>query len=288
MSCYHIKRLPQEITDHIIDYVACDPGSFSRCQTLKRCSLTCRHWRSRAQFHLFHYQWVNSPVKLQKVLELSKDERIPAYLRVLHIEPLVYFRADLSFASWWAPLLKAFFQLRDVRLLNVFLKDDLPFRRAGAVSTSLTQLSLWKFRAPTCQSVTELLHELPNLQHLKLERTLWHCHGYCKDHLPASESPATAVLPRPRLRRLTADNFFGYVTLGCLSKHLDLSQLERLSVVLHKRPDENGSHPLIFASHPILDQVLSAAKQSLQAAWFEVPDVLDELLYTGVAAGKSQ
>lgn len=286
MACHRIKRLPQEITDQIIDYIACDPGSFTRCQTLKKCSLTCRCWRSRAQFHLFRFLWVNSPVKLQRLLDLCKDERIPAYLRVLHIEPLVYFRADLTFESWWGPPLKALLQLRDVRLLNVFLKDDLPFRRAAVLSTSLTQLSLWKFRAPTCQSVTELLHELPNLQHLKLERTLWHCHGYCKDHLPASEGP-TAELPHPRLRRLTADNYFGYVTLGCLSQHLDLSYLERFSVVFHKRPDEHANYPIIFTSHPILDQVLSAAKQSLQAAWFEIPDLLDELLYTGRNAGKS-
>ncbi|KAF7798921.1 hypothetical protein EIP86_010149 [Pleurotus ostreatoroseus] len=276
------SQLPQELVNAIIDHVAHDPGSFARRQTLNACSLTCRAWLAHAQSHLFRSQWINSPAKHLLLLQTATDARLASYVRTLHIEPIVADREPASFGPWWLAPLRSFAQLRDVHLFNVVLAADVPFPfgiPAPAVSTSLTQLALWKFSAPTCRSVLALLHALPSLVHLQLERALWYHRGaLCSDQVPPLEEP-NIVLRRPLLRRLSVDSYCGYGIFECLVMHLDFSQLERLSLVLHKQIDEQSKHPVINASHPVLDQLLSIARPSLQSVWLETPDMLDALLF---------
>ncbi|KAI9069258.1 hypothetical protein FKP32DRAFT_1560136 [Trametes sanguinea] len=250
--------IPQEILDHIIDYLAANETSTK--SDLARTALVGRAWRLPSQRHLHKSQTFSPPLR-------TLSSRLRWFQRshgrgVAHLVREVQFWRlgddDAQFLSHWITVLQTFPNVQTV---------SIHFHYAGEQSTvgdwnrplptfpSVTTLRLSNVAFITCRDFSVLASMLPYLNSVYLDQESWTCAELIEQALHEkgcigqSTRICDVTLCRPlSLRAITIDCFDGLEILQCAVSHVNLDALCTLDITLpaNLRCSEAGMTSLIM------------------------------------------
>ncbi len=185
-----MRPFPQELSDHVIDYVApdCIEGPSKHYADLLACALTCQSWLPRAQYQLY------------KHVELRLLDSMRLFARTLEQYPILcrlvkrlefWFDeedwdqqpSDMEDVPFPTHLIGGLLSLQGLRFACCMNRESAAadvqkdFMREWVGCTQLRMLQLDHYAFETLEELVRLVWSFPLLQELRLSETAWFGRG---------------------------------------------------------------------------------------------------------------
>ncbi|OSC98988.1 hypothetical protein PYCCODRAFT_1519111 [Trametes coccinea BRFM310] len=283
---------PQEVLDHIIDYLAADETSTK--SDLARTALVGRAWRLPSQRHLHKSQAFSPPLgtlwSRLRWFQRSHGSGVVPLVREVQFWRLG--DDDAQFLVHWTTVLQTFPNVQTVSIH--FHQAGEQFKvtdqdRPLPTFPSVTILRLSNVAFITCRDFAVLAGMLPNLNFLYLDQERWTCADLIEQALHEKEALNAMLKRKARicdvtlcrplaLRSITMDCSEGLEILQCAVRHVNLDALYTLDIKLpaNLRCSEAGMTSLIMGitlpamTREHMGNLLSGAK-ALETLIYRMP-----------------
>lgn len=175
--------LPTLVCEMVIDCVAGHLRHIGKqwwgediLKTLQACSLTCRAWTPRSQFHLFRFLRVRcSQKQVHKVLSLfDRNPALPSRIEVLVIRAPGLLAKLKSIPAQLCEALPDVPELRISRsFVDLAFKLDSPIIASLTTFTAVTTLSLSQSHFHSPHDIRRVIVAFPRLETLVLDQPAW-------------------------------------------------------------------------------------------------------------------
>ena len=174
------SKLPTLVCEMVIDFVARQVTSQSLwypdiAKTLRACSLTCRAWTPRSQYHLFRFLAVRCSNKHVRsiVAFLNKNPVLQSRVEVLVIKPRS--RLNTTLDNIPTEITDLLFQVRELRLSGCFLRVTAASTLENSLGrfTFVTSFNIYNAGFESFNDLQRIITSFPRLRRLSIYSPRW-------------------------------------------------------------------------------------------------------------------